>query len=123
MVTSSDITLYERLGGSAAIDAAVDAFHERVAADDRVNHYFRGVDMETLLRHQKEFFAAGTGGPVDYSGREIAASHAPLAIDDHDFDVFIGHLEDTLVAFDVPDREREELLATLEDYRSAVVTE
>lgn len=121
MASSSDPPLYDRLGGREAIDAAVDAFHERVARDDRVNHYFRGVDMAPLLRHQKAFFAAGTGGPDEYSGREMTAAHAPLGIDDADFDAFVGHLEDTLLAFDVPERERRELLDVVEDFRAAIV--
>ncbi len=120
MASSSD-PLFDRLGGSDAIGAAVDAFHERVSIDDRVNGYFRGVDMTPLLAHQKAFFAAGTGGPVEYAGRGIAAAHAPLGIPDRDFDIFVGHLEDTLLGFGVPDRERGELLALLEDYRPAVV--
>lgn len=114
--------MYDRLGGRDAIDAAVDAFHERVADDDRVSHYFEGVDMAALLAHQKEFFAAGTGGPVEYTGQEIKAAHAPLSIDDRTFDVFVSHLEATLVAFDVPERERDELLALLEPYRPDVVS-
>lgn len=122
MASTSETPLYDRLGGSEAIDAAVDAFHERVASDDRVNHYFSGVDMDTLLGHQKEFFAAGTGGPVEYTGAEIAAAHAPLAIGNEEFDIFVGHLAATLDAFGVPDRERGELLEMLEAYRSAVVT-
>lgn len=123
MASTSDSPLYERLGGSEAIGAAVDAFHDRVADDDRVNHYFDGVDMATLLRHQKEFFADGTGGPVDYTGSEIAAVHAPLGIDGEDFEIFVEHLEETLVSFGVPDRERGELLDLLDEYRSAVVTD
>lgn len=122
MASTSNTNLYDRLGGSEAIDAAVDAFHDRVAEDERVNHYFRGVDMETLLRHQKAFFAAGTGGPVEYTGREIAAAHVPLGIDDRDFDIFVRLLEETLLAFGVPEREREELLDIVNGYRSAVVS-
>lgn len=120
---TTDQPVYDRLGGAGAIDAAVNAFHERVASDDRVNHYFQRVDMETLRRHQKEFFAAGTGGPVEYADGEIAAIHAPLAIDDRVFDLFAGHLEDTLLALDVPDRERGELLGLIEGYRPDVVRE
>lgn len=122
MVGSGGQPLYDRLGGSEAIDAAVDAFHDRVGEDDRVSHYFEAADMETLRRHQKAFFAAGTGGPVEYTGTEIAAAHAPLAIDDEDFDIFVNHLAETLIAFDVPDREQRELLALVEDYRQTVVT-
>lgn len=123
MTTTGDPPLYDRLGGMEAIEAAVDAFHERVAADDRVNGYFRGVDMAALTRHQADFFAAGTGGPVEYTGAEIAAAHAPLAVDDRAFDVFAEHLEATLVAFGVLDRERGELLDVLNGYRAAVVTD
>lgn len=123
MASTSDQSLYDRLGGSEAIDAAVDAFHDRVGQDDWVNHYFQDVDMETLLQHQKAFFEVGTGGPGEYPGREIAASHAPLGIDDQEFDIFVGHLEETLSAFGVPDPERQELLEILEEYRPSVVFE
>jgi len=38
-------SLYERLGGAAAVDAAVDLFYTKVLADDRIKHFFEGVDM------------------------------------------------------------------------------
>ena len=41
-------TLFERLGGGAAIDATVDLFYSKVLADDRIKHFFEGVDMEEL---------------------------------------------------------------------------
>lgn len=122
MAGARNRSLFDRVGGLDAIAAAVDAFHERVAQDDRVNHYFAGVDLAALKRHQTAFFAAGTGGPVEYIGREIRAAHAPLAIDDDTFDIFVGHFEATLTAFDVPAEERDELLELLEPYRPDVVT-
>lgn len=122
MASASEPSLYDRLGGREAIGAAVDAFHERVAADDRVSGYFDGVDLSTLMDHQTQFFVEGTGGPAGYTGREMAAVHAPLAVDDEAFDTFVGHLEAVLVDFGVPAPEREELLSLLEGFRPAVVT-
>ncbi|MGI9213604.1 MAG: group 1 truncated hemoglobin, partial [Methylococcaceae bacterium] len=37
-------SLYERLGGAAAVDAAVNIFYRKVIADHRINHFFAGVD-------------------------------------------------------------------------------
>jgi len=122
MASAGDPSLYDRLGGREAIGAAVEAFHERVAADDRVSGYFEGVAMSTLMDHQTLFFVEGTGGPAGYTGGEMAAVHAPLAIDDDAFDTFVGHLEAVLVAFDVGTTERDELLDLLERFRPAVVT-
>ena len=39
-------SLYEKIGGAAAVNAAVDLFYTKVLADDRIKHYFDGVDMD-----------------------------------------------------------------------------
>ena len=48
-------TLYEQLGGEKAVDAAVDLFYKKVLADDRVNGFFKGVDMDRQRAMQKAF--------------------------------------------------------------------
>ena len=65
MTSSSDTPLYERIGGREAIEAAIEAFYERVLDDDRIRQYFDGIDMERLKRRQKTFFEYGTGGPAE----------------------------------------------------------
>ena len=40
-------SLFERLGGEAAIDAAVDVFYEKVLADPSLAPFFDGVDMDS----------------------------------------------------------------------------
>lgn len=39
-------SLYQQLGGSAAIDQAVDIFYRKMLSDDRVAGFFDDVDME-----------------------------------------------------------------------------
>ncbi len=39
-------SLYNRLGGSAAVDAAVDIFYRKALADDRISRFFDSVDMD-----------------------------------------------------------------------------
>ncbi len=51
----SSASLFDRLGGAPAIDAAVDKFYEKVLADDRIKHFFEGVNMDIQAAHQKSF--------------------------------------------------------------------
>jgi hemoglobin len=38
-------------------------------ADDRINSYFEGVDMDKQAGKQKAFLTVAFGGPNNYSGR------------------------------------------------------
>ena len=72
------MTLFEKLGGEAAVDLAVDRFYERVLQDDRINHFFASVDMVKQREHQKAFFTYAFGGTDKYNGRYMRESHKEL---------------------------------------------
>lgn len=40
-------SLFERIGGMNAVDAAVDIFYTKVLADESINHFFLNTDMKT----------------------------------------------------------------------------
>ena len=46
LMTTTSPSLFAQLGGTAAVDAAVDIFYRKVLADDRVSRFFEGVDMD-----------------------------------------------------------------------------
>ena len=46
-------TLYENLGGQAALDAFVPVLYDKVLTDDRIISIFRGVGMERQGRMLK----------------------------------------------------------------------
>jgi hemoglobin len=48
-------TLYERIGGEPAVNAAVDIFYRKVLNDHRINRFFDNVDMEKQAAKQKAF--------------------------------------------------------------------
>ena len=122
MTSDSDTPLYDRIGGSEAIEAAITAFYERVFEDDRVNHYFDDIDMGRLKRHQQQFFEFGTGGPSEYDVTLIETLHAKHDIDEEAYEVFIGHFAETLDAFGVPEQEHRELMDAINAFRSDVIT-
>ncbi len=71
-------TLFEKLGGAAAVDLAVDKFYERVLQDDRIKHFFTDVDMVKQRAHQKAFLTYAFGGTDQYDGRYMREAHKEL---------------------------------------------
>lgn len=71
-------TLFEKLGGSEAVQLAVDKFYERVLQDDRVKHFFEGIDMVKQRDHQRAFFTYAFGGAPHYDGQPMRKAHQNL---------------------------------------------
>ena len=42
----SEETLFDRIGGDAALEAAVDIFYAKLMADNTIKPFFAGVDMD-----------------------------------------------------------------------------
>lgn len=89
-------SLYQQLGGKAAIDAAVELFYVKVLADKRVNHFFEDISMIKQKRKQKEFLSAALGGPIPYTGKDMRKAHADLDITEEHFNAIAEHLQATL---------------------------
>jgi hemoglobin len=116
------MTIYDSIGGSPAVRAAVDAFYARVLSDGQLAPFFTSVNLDRLKTHQRAFIAAAVGGPEIYSGRDMHAAHAGLEITDADFDAVVAHLVDTLAGLGVPEETTGRIGETLGPLRSAVVT-
>jgi hemoglobin len=98
-------SLYERLGGEAAVSAAVDIFYRKVLSDDRIAHFFDGVDMDRQSTKQKAFLTMAFGGPVNYTGEDMRRGHAHLVqrgLNDSHFDAVMENLAATLEELSVP---------------------
>jgi hemoglobin len=99
-------TLYDKLGGAAAVDLAVEKFYEKVLADERVQHFFAHTDMEQQKQHQKAFMTYAFGGAQHWNGRPMRDAHkelvAEMGLTDHHFDAIAEDLVATLVEMEVP---------------------
>ncbi|HAT7796651.1 TPA: group 1 truncated hemoglobin [Legionella pneumophila] len=92
-------SLFERLGGQNAVNAAVDIFYRKMLMDDRVNYFFDDVDMEQQILKQKGFLTMVFGGPNHYTGKSMREGHQHLlarGLNDLHVDIVIGHLGETL---------------------------
>ncbi|MBC2604689.1 group I truncated hemoglobin [Pelagicoccus albus] len=107
MDTEEKPTLFDRIGGEAAVDAAVDLFYQKVLADERIKHFFEGVDMKRQASHQKKFLTFAFGGSAGYSGKNMRAAHKRLVEDmglnESHFQAVMENLGATLQELGVPD--------------------
>lgn len=112
-------TLLARLGGEAALEAAVNNFYDRVVAEEGLAQFFEGADMDQLRAHQYNFMKlAFSDIPEELDvGAYITNSHERLLKEeglnaDH-FDIVAGHLVGTLQDMGVADNLVDEVVATV----------
>ncbi len=117
-------SLYKRLGGAPAIKAAVDVFYGKVLADDRIRHFFDGVDMERQRAKQRGFLTMVTGGPNAYTGQNMRDGHRHLVVnglDDSHVDAVIELLGATLKELGVSDADIADVAALANSVRADVL--
>ena len=123
-MTEQTATLFARLGGYDAIAAVADNLLPRLMSDSRLGRFWahRGADG---IRREKQllidFLCSSAGGSLYYTGRDMVTVHRGMGISDGDWKAFLGHLNDTLDKFQVPDQERREVLAFIEGTRADIV--
>lgn len=114
-------SIYEAIGGAAALDAAVRRFYERVTADPLLAPFFRGVDLEHLRKAQAAFLGQALEGPVNYSGSGAHKAHTRLRIEQRHFDAAIDHIVGTLREFRVPDATIRQIIMRITPLDSHIV--
>lgn len=117
-------TLFQKLGGEAAVDAAVDIFYRKVLSDDRISGFFDDVDMDKQAAKQKSFLTMAFGGPNNYSGMDMRRGHAHLVqrgLNDIHFDAVVENLAATLRELNVADEHINEVAALCETTRKDVL--
>ena len=119
--TALQKSLYERLGGETAVKAVVDEFVANVGADTRINKYFANADLDRLKGHLVNQIGQASGGPQQYTGRDMKTTHAGMGIDEPAFNALVEDLVKALDKFAVPEQEKSELLAVLGPMKGDIV--
>lgn len=135
--TADTRTLYDRLGGEEKIAAIVGDMTARVIADPRVNFERTDVSKGVIgsvkeweptpekvalfKRHMIEFLTLASGGPAQYSGRDMREVHKGLRITNNEFDAMVGDIKASMDRVGVARREQRDLLAVVETTRKEIV--
>ena len=124
-------SLYERLGGIYAIALVVNRFSDTVVNDpiagkNSNNPALREWSNNKLNRlpglkfMRTLWVAAVAGGPFKYTGKNLADAHRDLRISPEEFDAVAADLKETLEYYDVPEREKGEVLAAFAAHKNEV---
>jgi hemoglobin len=123
----SEQSLYERLGGVNAIAIVVDRFSDQIVANPKltVNPASKAWNATGQLPGLKFmrtlWIGAATGGPFHYTGKELGDAHKDLHITSDEFDEVGAEIARALEYYQVPERERQEVLAAITAKKAEVV--
>ena len=134
----TDSSLYERLGGVFAISAVVDRFSDALIENPIVgqsssNPALREWHTNNLgrlpgLKFMRTLWVCNvSGGPFEYTATRpgsttlgLEEAHRQLKITPDEFDEVAAELARTLDAFEIPAREKDEVLAAFAAHKDEV---
>jgi hemoglobin len=134
----TESSLYERLGGAFAIAAVVDHFsdalvHNPIVGEKSENPDLREWHTNNLgrlpgLKFMRTLWVCNVaGGPQQYAGTKpgrtplgLEEAHRELKISPSEFDEVAAELGRTLDLFNVPEREKEEVLTAFAAHKGEV---
>ncbi|MCL4171175.1 UNVERIFIED_CONTAM: hypothetical protein GTU68_045531 [Idotea baltica] len=92
--------------------------------DDRVSHFFDLVEMDRQIAKQKAFLTYVTGGPAEYTGKDMRNAHEHLiakGLTDEHVDIVIEHLGATLTGLGAAPEDVAEVAALANSVRNDVL--
>jgi hemoglobin len=114
-------SIYQEIGGKAAVSATVDKFYVKVLADKSINFFFEDISMKKQHNKQKAFISAALGGPTPWAGKDMRKAHAKIdGITEAHFDAVAGHLQSTLKDLKVKDESIAKIMVVVGSTRADV---
>ena len=119
-------SLYTSLGGKKAITAVVDEFVARVAADARINGFFKQTASDpkrlaTFKGNLVDQICEASGGPCKYKGKSMKEAHMGMGIAAKDFQALVEDLVGALDKFKVKEADKNALLGVLGPMQKDIV--
>ena len=115
-------SLYERLGGGNGIAGIVGDVVAAHLVNPLVKARFENVeDIDKLKRLATEFFAAGSGGPEKYSGKDMHAAHQGMNISEQEYLAVMDDIMGVLSKRGIDDQTQKDVLAILYSLKGEII--
>lgn len=114
-------SLYRGLGGQEGLEQLVDGLLREIAADQRIVHHFRDVDVALFRERLIEHFCELGNGPCVYSGAPMPEVHKNLGLSDADFNALVENLMQVMQRQKIPLAAQNQLLARLAPLHGNIV--
>jgi hemoglobin len=116
------MSIYDTIGGDRSVSETVEKFYAKLRSDPDLAEFFERTDVGELETRQRMFLTAALGGPDAYEGRDMRAAHAHLKITEVAFDLFLGHLAESLAEIGTTPARIAEVMGALEPLRLEIVS-
>ena len=117
-------SLYEQLGGRNAVELASIKLYYHILEDDRINHFFKDVDIKKQSVKMNLFLTYIFGGPSLYTGRNMRKSHKAVVeqgLNDSHFDAMLENVHATLNEMEIAADLQKQVFAKLEKHRDDIL--
>lgn len=117
-------TLYNRLGGQDGIDKLVDRIVDLHLQNDVAGPRYQALSEEATARARekvKEFLAAGSGGPVEYTGRSMLETHTGMNVSSAEFLAVVDDIMQAMSEMDYPRPVCDEVLGIAYSLKEEIV--
>ncbi|WP_462252664.1 group I truncated hemoglobin [Ferruginibacter sp.] len=118
--------LFERLGGTAGITKIVDDVVEAHMSNVAISSRFLPLQeqpekLAVIKQHTINFFSAGSGGPVTYSGRDMPATHKGMNINPTEYMHVVDDILKVLDKHKTDDESKKDVLAILWSLKDMII--
>ena len=111
-------SLFERLGGVEGITLIVDDVIEAHMNNPEIKEIFipykeQPERLASIRQHTIDFFSAGSGGPVEYKGRDMPSTHKGMDITAHQYMCVMDDILSVLDEHEIDEESQKDVLAIL----------
>lgn len=115
---STQKSLFERLGSTPGITQIVDDVVEAHMNNPTINVRFlpyleQPERVAVIKQHTIEFFSAGSGGAVEYTGKDMTSSHTGMNISAAEYMAAMDDVLQVLTRHNIDEESKKEVLAIL----------
>lgn len=121
MSAAVEISLYERLGGRERIRQITEDVWINHVNNPDVSARYANSDAEKVKALVTEFVCWGTGGPAQYSGKDMLTAHRTMNISHREFMAVIDDVMRALEKNKIGKQEQNEMLGLLMSLKDQVI--
>lgn len=119
-------SLFESLGGTQGITAIVDDVVEAHMNNPAISARFLPYKDEpeklaVIKKHTIDFFSAGSGGPISYTGKDMPTAHKGMNISADEYQHTVNDIMTVLQQHNIDDESKNNVLAILWSLQDMIV--
>ena len=126
METVEEKTLFDRLGGKVGIASLVDDVVEEHMNNPKISARFlpykdRPEYLDQVKKHTCDFFGMGSGGPVEYTGRDMETTHRGMNISEAEYMNVMDDILNVLDKHNKDEQTKKDVLAILYSLKGQMI--